>query len=456
MSHRMSLDEKIAALVEQKKAEKDPKKKDPDMDEVHDREDASKSKKDKKDDKDMDESDAKHKRPADKDQKEKEEVSKTKQVGVKEDDEDDEDEEDMDERKDEDDEDEDKKVAEQKDDEDDEDEEDMDERKDEDDEDEEDMDERKDEDDEDEDSVPTAKKNKKNMKESDAAHRRKADKEQREKHPPMKKAKGQDSAQQTDPDNKKAFDYTQTKPNFSVGEDIEALFNGEDLSEEFKTKATTILEAAVNRHLDKALEQIQEDVDARLQEEDEARTKALVEQVSKYLDYVVEEWLEENKLAIERGYAIETTQDFITGLKGLFQEHYIEVPDVPKNVLDELQDKLYQQEKDLNEALNRIIDLSTDNEEKKKEQIFSDVTSELTDTQVDKFRELSESVEFSGDEDYRDKLDTIKTNYFPNEQKSGQEIGDSVDGGFEPKAPSTPQVKAYADALTRTLAHKKL
>lgn len=408
MSQRKSLDEKIAALVEAKKAEPT----DAELEKAADSNEDTDA---------VDESDAKHKRPADKDQKEKEEVSKVKQESADEDDDEEE-----------------KEVEEAEDKEDDE-------------EDKEDASEEKDADDDEED-----KEKEEEMKESDAKHKRKADKDSKEAADKLDTAKGQDSKKEVDPDNKKAYDYTQKKPNFSVKEDVAALFNGEDLSEEFKEKATTILEAAVNRQLDIVLAQVQEDVEQRLAEQDEARTKALTEQVSKYLDYVVDQWMEENKLAIERGYAIEATQDFISALKGVFQEHYIEVPDVPRNVLDELSDKNEELEKDLNEALNRIIDLSTENEEKEKEQIFSDATSELTDTQVEKFRGLAEKVDFSSADDYRSKLATIKENYFPSEQKPAAEIGDSVDGGFEEgKAPS-PTVKAYADALSRTLKHKKL
>ena len=411
MSERKSLDEQITALLEAKKAEAADVQ---DTEETVDAAEASGS---------VEESDAKHKRPADKDQKEKEELSKVKQE--EKDPEADDDEEEVAEKC-EDDYPEDKKDKKK----------------------EEAVEEEKDEDEEDKEDDE--------MKESAPAHKRKADKEQREKADKLDKAKGQDSAQEVDPNNKRAYDYVVAKHDYSVKEDVDALFNGEDLSEEFKTKATTILEAAVNRHIEKILEKVSDDVEQKLAEQDEVRTKSLVEQVSKYLDYVVQEWMEENKLAVERGYAIEATQEFISGLKGLFQEHYIEVPEAPKNVLDELKDENEKLNKDLNEALNRIIDLQQDNSEKEKQQIFSDVTSGLADTQVDKFRELAGNVEFTSSDEYRGQLSTIKENYFPSEQKPAQEIGDSVEGGFEEKKAPSPEMKAYVDALSKTLAHKKM
>ena len=199
----------------------------------------------------------------------------------------------------------------------------------------------------------------------------------------------------------------------SVKEDVDALVEGEDLSEDFKEKASTIFEAAVKS---KTRDEIARLYQATVEEFDEKLEEAkeeMTDKVDTYLNYVVEEWTKENELAIERGLKGEIAEDFISGLKQLFEDHYIDVPDEKYDVLGAQSDKIAELEEKVNEVLEHNIALKDKNGELVREHVVAEVSEDLTDTEVEKFNTLIQDVDFSDEESFREKLNTVKENYFP-------------------------------------------
>ena len=199
----------------------------------------------------------------------------------------------------------------------------------------------------------------------------------------------------------------------NVKEDVDALVEGEDLSEDFKDKAATIFEAAVKS---KTREEIARLYQATVDEFDEKLEEAkeeMTDKVDTYLNYVVEEWTKENELAIERGLKGEIAEDFISGLKQLFEDHYIDIPDEKYDVLGAQSDKIAELEEKVNEVLEQNIALKDKNGELVREHVVAEVSEDLTDTEVEKFNTLIQDVDFSDEESFREKLNTVKENYFP-------------------------------------------
>ena len=195
-------------------------------------------------------------------------------------------------------------------------------------------------------------------------------------------------------------------------DDIDALVSDEDLSEDFKSKAKTIFEAAVSAKV----KEITVEKEAQLEEELETKVEEikddLTEKVDSYLNYVSESWVQENELAIERGLKSELTEDFINGLKKLFEEHYVEVPEDKFDVVEELANRLDEMEDKLNEEVASNITAQQDIEELQREKIISEATSDLADTQVEKLKALSEDVDFESVENFVEKVSTLKESYF--------------------------------------------
>ena len=198
-----------------------------------------------------------------------------------------------------------------------------------------------------------------------------------------------------------------------VSSDVQALVDGEDLSEEFKEKAATIFEAAVKSKTRTELARIVENQQAAMAVEIEEYKDTLSEKVDQYLDYVVEEWMKENELAIERGLKGEIAEDFISGLKQLFEDHYIDVPDERYDVLEAQSDKIAELEEHLNSVMENNIQINSVNSELVREQVIAEVASDLTDTEIEKFASLVEDVDFGDEDGFRAKLDTLKESYFP-------------------------------------------
>lgn len=198
-----------------------------------------------------------------------------------------------------------------------------------------------------------------------------------------------------------------------VTDDVNALVEGEDLSEEFTAKATTIFEAAVKSKLRSEVERLDMEKTQEVAEEVETFKTELTEKVDSYLDYVVKEWMQENELAIDRGLKGEIAEDFITGLKALFEEHYIDVPDEKYDILEGQAQKIEELESKLNETIDKMTEMNKEKSSLVREQVIAKVSTDLAETEKEKFEGLVEDVEFNGEEDFTSKLNTLKENYFP-------------------------------------------
>ena len=199
----------------------------------------------------------------------------------------------------------------------------------------------------------------------------------------------------------------------NVAEDVDALVQGEDLSEDFQKKAATIFEAAVKSKVRSEVERIEEEKTQEISEEVEIFKTELAEKVDGYLDYVVKEWMTENELAIERGLKGEIAEDFIGGLKTLFEEHYIDVPDEKYDILESQAEKIEELEGKLNETINKLTEKNKVENSLVKEQVIAKVSQDLAETQTEKFASLVEDVEFTDEKSFEEKLNTLKENYFP-------------------------------------------
>ena len=236
-----------------------------------------------------------------------------------------------------------------------------------------------------------------------------------------------------------------------VSADVDALVKDEDLSEDFKNKATTIFEAAVKAKITEHKEKLNAEFDKKLEESIESEKTKLSEKVDTYLSYVVEEWMKENSIAIERGIKGEIAEDFITGLKKLFEDHYIDVPDEKYDVLEDQSSKIAGLTEQLNKEIQKNAELSKKTGEYKRNDIINEVSSDLADSQKEKFGKLSEEVEYSDEEEFKSKLKTIKESYF-GEKKSETDIDDVTAGDSQEQlAPELNKaMAAYTAAISKT------
>jgi hypothetical protein len=233
-----------------------------------------------------------------------------------------------------------------------------------------------------------------------------------------------------------------------VTEDVAALTNGEDLSEEFKTKAATIFEAAVITRVKAEVSKLQEEFDTKLAEQVEEVKEGLVEKVDGYLNYVVEQWIAQNEIALESGMKSEILESFVEGMKGLFAEHYIEVPEEKFDVLGDMQEKLEQLESKLNESVATNVDLSKQINEQKRIASVVEAADGLADTDVEKFKGLAEELSYEDADSFKKKLQTIRENYFTNKSTTLVEsvVTDSPVITEEFKAVD-PTMKSYLSVL---------
>ena len=247
-------------------------------------------------------------------------------------------------------------------------------------------------------------------------------------------------------------------PEINVKEDIEALVQGEELSEDFKTKASTIFEAAVYQKVmevsTKKTEELEEEYQQGLQEEIISFRDELTEKVDGYLNYVVEEWMKENELALDSSLRSEITEEFITGLKGLFTEHYIEVPEEKVDMVENLFDRVEELETKLNTKIEENVKVTNELNEYRKNKIVEEVSNDLADTQSEKLKELTEGVSMEeGDvEDFENKVKQIKESYFPSQVKKDEVISEENVNSEEPKetdAKMSDIMKAYSKAIAR-------
>ena len=239
----------------------------------------------------------------------------------------------------------------------------------------------------------------------------------------------------------------------NVDEDIEALLAGEELSEEFQEKAKTIFETAIRTKIAEVKSELQEQYEATIVEEVAAVKSELTERIDAYLEYVADEWMSENQLAVEAGLKTEMTESFLTGMKGLFEEHYVTIPEDKYDVLNNMVDKLDEMEGKLNEQINKNIALTKRLSESTSDVIFADVTEGLAVTQKDKLAKLAENVEFDSEDAYREKLVTLRESYFPTNGSSVQRnetetLTEGTETGHQEPA-VTGMMESYLQTLSR-------
>lgn len=205
----------------------------------------------------------------------------------------------------------------------------------------------------------------------------------------------------------------------NVSEDVAALVNGEDLSEEFKTKAATIFEAAVVTRVKEEVSKLEEQFELQLQEQVEDIKEGLIEKVDGYLNYVVEQWMEQNELALESGIKSEIVENFISGMKGLFEQHYIDIPEEKYDVLGDMEETISSLEEKLNEQVESAVALTQELNSIKRENVIAEAANGLADTDAEKFQALAEELTFEDAESFSTKLQTIRENYFGKKATSG-------------------------------------
>lgn len=243
-----------------------------------------------------------------------------------------------------------------------------------------------------------------------------------------------------------------------VGEELEVIFGGEELTEEFKEKITTLFEAAVNTKVQLELTEMEEKFDAVLEEQTEHVVEQLTDQLDKYLSYIAEEWMKENQIAIESSIRTEIAEQFIDGLKGLFKEHYIEIPDDKVDVLETYVSRVDELEEQLNQVTAQKIELEENLSQRVMEESFDSIADGLALTQVEKFRTLAEGIEFTGDvSQYQRKLNIIKEKHFNKKSVSGSDkslvLSESLESGEDNTNVGSVDstVMKYAEAISRTV-----
>ena len=237
---------------------------------------------------------------------------------------------------------------------------------------------------------------------------------------------------------------------YDIEEDVNALLEGEELSEEFQEKARIIFEAAIVSRVEQIKESLEAHYEERLVEEVQEIKEALSERVDSYLEYVADEWFAENTLAVQSGLKEELTESFMTGLKGLFEDHYVSIPEDKYNVLESMVEKLDEMETKLNEQIEKNVSLNKRLAESVADGIFEQVADGLADTQKDKLASLAESVEFESEEEYREKLETLKEAYFPSKTVSPRAKTESLSEGVDSSPESiSGTMSAYLNTLSR-------
>ena len=250
---------------------------------------------------------------------------------------------------------------------------------------------------------------------------------------------------------------------------MDAMFNGEELSEDFKTKASTIFETAVNERIETIAEEMETEFETRILAAQEQIKNELTEQLDSYLSYVIEEWMTENRLAVEKGIRTEVAEQFIEGLRSLFLEHNIEVPNAKVDLVDEMAEKVEALTNELNEQILKNVEISKTVAELRRSDILDEQCEGLAETQKEKLRKLAEGVSFEDESDFRSKMEIIRESYFgvggteteveetATEQTLSEETGDSLDGSDAPAAVQeiSESMSVYANALSRLNRSRK-
>jgi hypothetical protein len=240
----------------------------------------------------------------------------------------------------------------------------------------------------------------------------------------------------------------------NVSEDITAMFSGQDLSEEFTTKATTIFEAAVVSKVNELLETVTVDLEAEMEVAKDEIAEDMAGKLDSYLEYVAEEWMKENELAVEQGIRAEIQENFMKGLKDLFVENYIEVPEEKVDLVDELAGKVEELQQSVNEEMEKSIDLSKELTEAKVEIALAKVSEGLTESQAIKLASLAEGVEFESEESYVEKLETLKSNYFKSDEVVSEEVAiddEPLEIDEDAENNIDPGMSAYMSAISNSI-----
>ena len=246
----------------------------------------------------------------------------------------------------------------------------------------------------------------------------------------------------------------QIEDSIDVEEDLTALLEGEELSEEFQNKARTIFEAAIKTKISEVKSELQEQYEKTIVEEVASVKAELAERVDAYLEYVSDEWMSENKLAVEAGLKTEMTDSFLTGMKSLFEDHYVTIPEEKYDVLNIMVEKLDEMEGKLNEQINKNVALNKRLAESTSDVILADVSEGLAVTQKDKLATLAESVEFDGEDNYREKLVTLRNSYFPANpgapKTKTENLSEGAETGHQQPA-VTGSMESYLKAISRSV-----
>ena len=249
-----------------------------------------------------------------------------------------------------------------------------------------------------------------------------------------------------------------TEMDIDLSDDVKALVSTDaDLSEEFKEKAATIFETAVKTRIQEQVKVLESQYEEKLSKETETVKEAMVSKVDSYLNYVVEEWMKENELAVERGIRTEIAEDFITGLKSLFKEHYIDVPEEKYNVLDDLTAQKEDLESKLNEQIEKNVDLTKKVSEFDKASALAEVTADLADTEKEKFVAMAENIEYDSADKFKEKLETVKESYFPKTKlETTDDSVDSVAANEPTVEVGTDAMAAYTAAISKNVKSVKI
>ena len=245
-------------------------------------------------------------------------------------------------------------------------------------------------------------------------------------------------------------DEEEVEEEFSIEEDVNALLAGEDLSEEFQEKARTIFETAIKSKVAEIKESLQSSYEQALVEEIEVIKEGLIDRVDAYLEYVADEWVAENALAVEHGLKTEMTESFLQGMKGLFEDHYVSIPEDRYDVIESMVDKLDEMEGKLNEQIERNVALNRRLSESVADVIFADVVEGLALSQKDKLASLAENVEFDGEANYREKLVTLRNSYFPTNTGAQRDDSETLSESTDVQS-QQPQVSGRMESYLQTL-----
>ena len=268
-----------------------------------------------------------------------------------------------------------------------------------------------------------------------------------------------DSDPEKDAVGKKKKKMKVAMPEINVKEDIAALVQGEELSEEFKSKAATIFEAAVHQKVmevsSEKIDELEKEFQENLQEEIVSFRDELTEKVDGYLNYVVEEWMKENELALESSLRSEITEEFMSGLKNLFTEHYIEVPDEKVDIVENLFDKVEELEEKLNSQIQENVKVKDELNDYRKNKILEEVCEDLADTQAEKMKSLVDGVTYEENaDDFENKVKMIKESYFPNQVKQDENIEQEDVVSEDEVSEETPKMNSIMEAYSRAISRK--